>query len=186
MSLNPADHHVVLGSLVSSADGAGQQGSLAAVLHSWHLRLLPDSGGVLPDHDFGPVCAEGCLQGCKGLQVKCVGAGLQGVVQETLATKKFGPEQARFTQLKALNGFQSIACFAWALLLIFITHSRWDEQPPITAYSKAAISNSIGPACGFEALKNISYPAQVHGMLQPCTLGQPLWGSMAPVIGSPI
>ena len=96
-------------------------------------------------------------------------------MQEILATKKFGPEQARFTQLKALNGFQSIACFAWALLLIFITHSRWDEQPPITAYSKAAISNSIGPACGFEALKNISYPAQVHSELQPCAQSGGTW-----------
>ena len=85
----------------------------------------------------------------------------QGVVQETLATKKFGAEQARFTQLKALNGFQSIACFLWALILILVTHSDREGQPPITAYSKAAISNSIGPACGFEALKNISYPAQV-------------------------
>ena len=34
------------------------------------------------------------------------------------------------------------------------------EYPPFTAYWKPAITNCLGPACGLEALKFISYPAQ--------------------------
>lgn len=35
------------------------------------------------------------------------------------------------------------------------------EGPPFTAYWKAAVTNCVGPACGLQALKYISYPAQV-------------------------
>ena len=87
----------------------------------------------------------------------------QGVVQEVLATKAYGSEAARFTELKALNGAQSAVCFVWALLLVLIT-SRRDpsaKKAPFWRYWKPAVTNSIGPACGFQALKNISYPAQV-------------------------
>ena len=70
-------------------------------------------------------------------------------------------------ELKALNGAQSGVCFVWALLLVLVTSKKdtTSKMPPIWRYWKAAITNSIGPACGFEALKNISYPAQVPG---PC------------------
>ena len=91
---------------------------------------------------------------------------LQGVVQEILATKTYGPDKIRFTELKALNGAQSAVCFVWALLLVLLTTKRrtYDKLPSVWLYWKAAITNSIGPACGFEALKNISYPAQVCGV----------------------
>eukprot|EP00884_Botryococcus_braunii_P000214 jgi/Botrbrau1/10193/Bobra.116_1s0009.1 len=87
----------------------------------------------------------------------------QGVVQESMATKRYGKDQVRFTQLKALNGFQSVVCFLWAaLLLVTVARpSKTAKMPPFTLYWKASVSNTIGPACGFEALKNISYPAQV-------------------------
>ena len=35
------------------------------------------------------------------------------------------------------------------------------QYPPFTAYWRPAVTNCLGPACGFEALKYISYPAQV-------------------------
>ncbi len=86
----------------------------------------------------------------------------QGVVQETLSTKKFGPEGERFTHLSTLNAVQSWACFLWAyLLLTCFQREKQQGFPPFTAYWKAAVTNCIGPACGFEALKYISYPAQV-------------------------
>ena len=86
----------------------------------------------------------------------------QGVVQETLSTKRFGPEGRRFTHLPALNGFQSWACFLWAFVLINVFQRGHSEGlPPITAYCRPAISNSIGPALGMQALRYISYPAQV-------------------------
>lgn len=48
----------------------------------------------------------------------------QGVVQETLSTKRFGPAGARFTHLSALNAVQSWVCFAWAALLMLF----WDRR----------------------------------------------------------
>lgn len=77
----------------------------------------------------------------------------------------------RFTHLKTLNGVQSVACFLWAaalLLLPFNRRSKGAVYAPVLSYWKASISNSIGPALGSEALKNISYPAQVS---QPSRAG---------------
>ena len=70
----------------------------------------------------------------------------------------------RFTHLKALNGVQSIACFLWAAILVALPFQRPQKGAKIApwlAYWKPGISNSIGPALGTQALKNISYPAQV-------------------------
>jgi hypothetical protein len=81
------------------------------------------------------------------------------------------PACRRFTHLKTLNGVQSIACFLWAALLLctpFAQRRKGDVYAPILAYWKPGISNSIGPALGTEALKNISYPAQVFAL--PCFL----------------
>ena len=84
----------------------------------------------------------------------------QGLVQESLSVKKYGLLGDRFPALTALTGAQAITCFVWAgLLLLF--QARKPGQAPLLAYWKPAISNSIGPACGYQALRNISYPAQV-------------------------
>ncbi|KAL4457645.1 hypothetical protein ABPG75_012510 [Micractinium tetrahymenae] len=87
----------------------------------------------------------------------------QGVVQETLSTKKFGPQGARFAHLSSLNAVQCWVCFVWAALLVAVFDKRkpGQEYPPFTAYWKPAITNCVGPACGLAALKYISYPAQV-------------------------
>ena len=77
------------------------------------------------------------------------------------------PGCRRFTHLKTLNGVQSIACFLWAALLLctpFARRRKGDTYAPVLAYWKPGISNSIGPALGTEALKNISYPAQVTAL----------------------
>lgn len=92
---------------------------------------------------------------------------LQGVLQEALSTKRFGPAQERFPHLEALNGIQSVVCYVWALgLLLCFPTKPGAKVAPITAYLRPAISNSIGPACGILALRNISYPAQVLVTLQ--------------------
>ena len=84
----------------------------------------------------------------------------QGLVQESLSLKKYGLLGERFPALTALTGAQAITCFVWAgLLLLF--QAQKPGQASVSAYWKPAISNSIGPACGFQALRNISYPAQV-------------------------
>ena len=65
--------------------------------------------------------------------------------------------------VQALNGVQGVACFLWALLLIqiFGGPAKGQLYAPVTAYWKVGLTNSVGPALGIEALKNISYPAQV-------------------------
>jgi len=96
----------------------------------------------------------------------------QGLFQEILSTKEFGTwsgtSKERFPHLATLNSFQSWACFLWAFALIFITEyvfvrkeERNTEHPPMVAYWKAGFTNCFGPACGFQALYYIPYPAQV-------------------------
>lgn len=101
-----------------------------------------------------------------------------GIVSEHLATKRYGPEQERFRQLEGLNGAQAFACFVWAWLILLVMQLTGQIQPGQTAswleYWKAGISNSLGPAFGMVALKNITYSAQVRVLLlvackRPCT-----------------
>ena len=57
-----------------------------------------------------------------------------------------------------------------------LTHPRrqpGQEYPPFTAYWKAAVTNCVGPACGLQALKYISYPAQAR----PLSPWQAVWGA---------
>lgn len=94
----------------------------------------------------------------------------QGLFQEVLSTKEFGKghSKERFPHLATLNSFQSWACFIWAFVLIMVTEyifvrkeKRHEEHPPMIAYWKAGFTNCFGPACGFQALYYIPYPAQV-------------------------
>jgi UDP-galactose transporter B1 len=81
--------------------------------------------------------------------------------------KQYGSKQQRFKNLEALNGVQSLVCFLWAYAILAVQSRRkggkqqQEQLPPWTVYWKPALTNSIGPACGLIALKNISYPAQV-------------------------
>lgn len=94
----------------------------------------------------------------------------QGIVSEHLQMKQYGSDRARFKNLEALNGVQSLVCFLWAYAILVVqrrssqspgSKQQAEQLPPWTAYWRPALTNSIGPACGLIALKNISYPAQV-------------------------
>lgn len=95
----------------------------------------------------------------------------QGIVSEHLQMKQYGSDRARFKNLEALNGVQSLVCFLWAYAILLVqqrpspgsssSKQQAEQLPPWTAYWRPALTNSIGPACGLIALKNISYPAQV-------------------------
>ncbi|KAK1289949.1 UDP-galactose/UDP-glucose transporter 3 [Acorus calamus] len=85
----------------------------------------------------------------------------QGVLQETLSTKQFGPDGKRFEHLAFLNLAQNVVCFVWSLLMIKIWSRGSNGGAPWRSYWSASITNTIGPAMGIEALKYISYPAQV-------------------------
>ncbi|XP_058069928.1 UDP-galactose/UDP-glucose transporter 3-like [Magnolia sinica] len=83
----------------------------------------------------------------------------QGVLQETLSTKQFGPDGKRFEHLSFLNLVQNVICFLWSLIMIKLW-SRSTGGAPWWSYWSASITNTIGPAMGIEALKYSSYPAQ--------------------------
>jgi solute carrier family 35 (UDP-galactose transporter), member B1 len=88
----------------------------------------------------------------------------QGAVQEKLSTKTFGPQGQPFPHLSALHAVQSWVCFLWAAMLLQArgtVDAEQGEYPPMTAYRIAAATNCVGPACGIQALRYISYPAQV-------------------------
>lgn len=89
------------------------------------------------------------------------------MLQERLATRKYGADEARFPHLNALNGVQSATCFVWAVTLLLIFKPAYGpDLAPVTAYWLPGLTNSVGPACGYQALKNISYPAQVSASLK--------------------
>lgn len=85
----------------------------------------------------------------------------QGVLQETLSTKKFGPDEKRFQHLTFLNWAQNVVCFVWSFIMLILWSPKSTSNAPIKAFWSASITNSIGPACGIVALRYISYPAQV-------------------------
>eukprot|EP00897_Mesotaenium_endlicherianum_P007887 jgi/Mesen1/7126/ME000369S06440 len=117
-----------------------------------------DSTGGSKHHGLAP--------GRVFLLISCV-AGIwvsyltQGVLQENLSTKKFGPAGERFEHLTFLNLAQSVLCFLWAFIMVILRHKKAPGQAPSWAYWSPGISNSVGPACGLIALRYISYPAQV-------------------------
>lgn len=90
----------------------------------------------------------------------------QGLLSEDLAMKKYGEDKQRFAPyLEALNGAQSFCCFLWAWIILQVMYLAGHIKPGQTAawtdYYVAGITNSIGPALGMVALKNITYSAQV-------------------------
>uniref|UniRef100_A0A5B6Z4Z7 Putative UDP-galactose transporter 3 isoform 1 n=1 Tax=Davidia involucrata TaxID=16924 RepID=A0A5B6Z4Z7_DAVIN len=85
----------------------------------------------------------------------------QGVLQETVSTKRFGPDKKRFEHLAFLNLAQNVVCLIWSFIMIKLWSSSSRGGAPWWSYWSAGITNTIGPAMGIEALKYISYPAQV-------------------------
>ncbi|KAF8687651.1 hypothetical protein HU200_042568 [Digitaria exilis] len=101
----------------------------------------------------------------------------QGVLQETLSTKRFGPEARRFEHLAFLNFAQNVVCFVWSFISerplrpslpsSWLVIKLWSGgsssagHAPLWKYWGVSITNTIGPTMGIEALKYISYPAQV-------------------------
>ncbi|XP_058096570.1 UDP-galactose/UDP-glucose transporter 3 isoform X2 [Magnolia sinica] len=77
------------------------------------------------------------------------------------STKRFGPDGKQFEQLPFLNLAQNVVCFIWSLIMIKLWSGSSSGGAPWWSYWSASISNTIGPAMGIEALKYISYPAQV-------------------------
>ncbi|KZV43724.1 UDP-galactose transporter 3 isoform 1 [Dorcoceras hygrometricum] len=84
----------------------------------------------------------------------------QGILQETVSTKRFGSDKKRFEHLAFLNLAQNVVCLIWSFLMIKILSRNANGGAPWWSYWSAGITNTIGPAMGIEALKYISYPAQ--------------------------
>ncbi|KAG1330082.1 UDP-galactose/UDP-glucose transporter 3 [Cocos nucifera] len=85
----------------------------------------------------------------------------QGVLQETISTKRFGPDGKRFEHLSFLNLAQNVVCLFWSFIMIKVWSRSSAGGAPWWSYWSASITNTIGPAMGIEALKYISYPGQV-------------------------
>lgn len=107
----------------------------------------------------------------------------QGIVSEHLAMKRYGPQQERFSFLEALNGAQSLCCFVWAWLILqaMVLTGQIKAQDTATwhEYWQAGVTNSIGPAFGMVALKNITYSAQV--LVKSCKM-VPVMVGIRPVV----
>jgi UDP-galactose transporter B1 len=67
---------------------------------------------------------------------------------------RYGAEQERFTHIVFLNLAQSAVCLCWAGLWLLLRPPAKDSASCLLFW-KAAISNTLGPAFGVRALKNI-------------------------------
>lgn len=88
----------------------------------------------------------------------------QGDVSEKLATESFDGE--RFQYMSALPMFQSIVCFVTALVMhlgveVSVGRGEKEKYPSMVEYWLSGLTSTIGPAMGYAALRNISYPSQV-------------------------
>lgn len=84
------------------------------------------------------------------------------LVRPRRSTKDYEPDGERFPALIFLGPTQSFVCFLVSLLLLLLgLGGGVSSGAPPTKYISLALTNTIGPACGISALKNISYPAQV-------------------------
>lgn len=83
----------------------------------------------------------------------------QGVVQERLTSSLYDGE--RFEAVETMNLFQAVVAFVWSALWLLLLGGFAPAGAPVWMYWKAAISNTVGPALGIAALRNINYPAQV-------------------------
>jgi UDP-galactose transporter B1 len=85
----------------------------------------------------------------------------QGFLQETLSTKRFGPDGERFQHLPFLSFSQNVVCLAWSYIMMKFWSTKSSGTAPLWEFWSPSITNTIGPALGLQALKYISYPAQV-------------------------
>ena len=90
----------------------------------------------------------------------------QGYLQEVIVTATYEPSAARMPHLGMLHGLQSFVCFVAAWLVnaaLSLARGGRDAKTkvraPLFEYMKPAITNTIGPALGILALKNIPYPS---------------------------
>ena len=84
----------------------------------------------------------------------------QGVLQERVSTERYGASGARFEHMVFLNLAQAVVCYAVAQVLLLLLPPK-PGGSGLLAFWKPSISNTVGPALGTVALRNISYPAQV-------------------------
>lgn len=98
----------------------------------------------------------------------------QGFLQERITTAKYEPEMARLPHLGMLHGLQSFVCFFAAGLVRLVLSlgasrgAKGAKSAPLLEYLKPALTNTVGPALGILALKNIPYSSQV--LVKSCKL----------------
>ncbi|AQK82430.1 UDP-galactose/UDP-glucose transporter 3 [Zea mays] len=127
------------------------------------------NGVVRPRPRDRVVGVSGSMAGRVAVLAFCV-AGIwsayiyQGVLQETLSTKRFRPEARRFEASSTLRSSTSRRMsYASSVIKLWSSGSgsSSDGRAPLSKYWGVSVTNTIGPTMGIEALKYINYPAQV-------------------------
>ncbi|KAH0866238.1 hypothetical protein HID58_083449 [Brassica napus] len=67
----------------------------------------------------------------------------QGVLQETLSTKRFGEDEKRFEHLAFLNLAQNVVCLVWSFIMIKLWSNEGSGGAPWWTYWSAGITNTI-------------------------------------------
>lgn len=147
-----------------------------------HSNCPPSVAGSSPAGSRGEPATMGAPTRLKStlLLLVCV-AGIygsyltQGVVQETLSTKKFGADGARFSHLSSLNAVQCWVCFLWAGLLLPLFDKRCAAAHCCLVAARGPAWRRSGSALTslqqlLRALVGSCAARPVCCDLQPCTL----------------
>jgi len=132
-----------------------------------HATPLPPSVSSMKHASKGAsrlVAGIACIGGIYGAYLT------QGWVTEELQSKRFGSAQERFPHIACLSSIQALGCYLFSSIIIVLMGAfngsqrdkiSTEKRPQLVDYLRVAITNSIGPTCGVQALKNVSYPAQI-------------------------
>ena len=87
----------------------------------------------------------------------------QGIVQESLSTEGFGPENQRFANMAILSCVQGLGCLVVSFVLLKLLPKAQNKRDyaPLKAFWSVGVTTTLGPSLGYASLRNINYAAQV-------------------------
>ena len=160
----------------AACSGCGDPPPAPRVRRDTHT-LLPCGRGALADTRITPRSRSFPVEGDGGGGGGAMGRALtlcvcvvgiyasyltQGVLQERISTARYAPDDARFANVVFLNLAQAAGCALVAGIALLVRPSlRGEGSSSVVDFWRPSVSNTLGPALGTVALKNISYPAQV-------------------------
>ena len=128
----------------------------AAVARWGWLRLVLCAAGI-----YAAYLTQGMVQEDLSTR-RCVAVALPRTTQALspdLCRRSYGAAREQFTHVVFLNLAQSVVCMCWSGLWLLVRPAPAGSAPG-WLFWRVGLSNTVGPACGVLALKNIRRASQ--------------------------